>query len=361
MLRACDVDALRSGMKVGRDVLDLEGKVILKKNTTLNSETIQSLIGKNIFSVYVEDMEDDDDASEMTKQDFLLDNEYLECYKKTYDRVQNIYYTLGRGGDLDMDDLNFILDHKNIEELCDGATAVTQIHNMTRDGDYIIHHATNVGILAGLMSHWLGYDSNKTRELVMTGMLSDVGKMKIPKEILNKQGKLEPDEFEKMKRHVDYGYDMLKFSPIQSHKDVLLGILHHHERCDGSGYPNRIKEESITDFGKIITILDIYDAMAANRSYAKRNSPFDIFQILYEDILNGKLDTHFGILFMRRLCHSLNGNWVGLDNGQRAKIVYVDESRVTAMPIVQTTKNEFIDLNRNHNVKIEALLTANEV
>ena len=101
--------------------------------------------------------------------------------------------------------------------------------------------------------------------------------------------------------------------------------------------------------------------MAANRSYAKRNSPFDIFQILYEDILNGKLDTHFGILFMRRLCHSLNGNWVGLSNGQRAKIVYVDESRVTAMPVVQTTKNEFIDLNRNHEIKIEALLTANEV
>ena len=359
LLVACDVNALRSGMKVGREVKDMDGKIILTKNTILNAETIQSLIGKNIFSVYVEEV--DDNASEMSQHDFLLDNEYIELYKKTFDRVQNIYYTLGRGGELDMNDLNYILDQKNIDELCNGAKAVTQIHNMTRDGDYIIHHATNLGILAGLMSHWMNYSNDKTRELVMTGILCDVGKMKVPKEILNKTGKLSAEEFDTMKRHVDYGYDMLKFSAIQSHKDVLMGILHHHERCDGSGYPNRVKGDNISDFGKIITILDIYDAMAANRSYAKRNSPFDIFQILYEDVLNGKLDTTFGIAFMRRLCHSLNGNWVGLNNGQRAKIVYVDESRVSAMPIVQTTKNEFIDLNRVHDIKIEALLTANEV
>ena len=360
MLKSCGVDALRSGMKVGRDVLDLDGKVILRANTILDMELIQKMIGQNVFSVYVE-VNEDDDTSAIVEEEFLLDSEYLFTYKATYNHVQNIYYKLGKGEPLDMDALNEILEPINIATLCDGATAVTQIHNMTRDGDYVIHHATNVAILGGLMAHWMNYRLEQTRELVMAGFLSEVGKMKVPKEILNKSGKLTPEELETVKRHVDYGYDMLKDSPIKNHTAVLSGVLHHHERCDGTGYPNHLRGEGISDYGKIIAILDIYDAMAANRSYAKRNSPFDIFKIIYEDVLAGKLDTRYGILFMRKLCHSLNGNWVGLSNGQRAKIVYVDESRVTSFPIVQTTKNEFIDLNKNHDVKIEALLTANEV
>ena len=64
---------------------------------------------------------------------------------------------------------------------------------------------------------------------------------------------------------------------------------------------------------------------------------------------------------MRKLRNALNGNWVGLSDGQRAKIVYIDEARVTAQPIVQTVKNEFIDLNKKSDLKVETLLTANEI
>ena len=359
MLVSYDVDVLRSGMKVGRDVLDLDGKVILKKNTTLNAELIQNLIGHNIFSVYI-DEEEEDDTSEIS-EDHLLDNEYLDHYKKTFDKVQDLYYKISRGLELDTRDLDVILEETNLKTLCDGATAVTQIPNMTRDGDYTIHHATNVGILAGLVGRWIGYKKEEISDIVMSGLLSEIGKVKIPKEILNKKGKLEPEEFEQMKRHVDYGYDMLKVSSIKNKTAVLSGVLHHHERCDGTGYPNHLKGDQISDFGKIIAIMDIYDAMAANRSYAKRNSPFDIFKVLYEDVLKGKLDTRFGILFMRNLRRSLNGNWVGLNDGQRAKIVYIDEARVISQPVVQTAKNEFIDLNKKTDLKVEALLTAKEV
>ena len=358
MLVSYDVDVLRSGMKVGRDVLDLDGKVILKKNTTLNADLIQNLIGQNVFSVYIDEEAEEESA---ISEDHLLDNDYLEHYKKTLDKLQGLYYKVSSGLELDTRDLDYILEPENISKLCDGATAVTQIHNMTRDGDYTIHHAANVGILAGLVGKWLQYKKDQIAEIVAAGMLSEIGKVKVPKEILNKKGRLEPEEFDQIKRHVDYGYDMLKVSPIKNQTAVLSGVLHHHERCDGTGYPNHLKGDQISDYGKIIAILDIYDAMAANRSYAKRNSPFDIFKVLYDDVLKGKLDTRFGILFMRNLRRSLNGNWVGLDDGQRAKIVYIDEARVISQPVIQTTKNEFIDLNKKTDLKIEALLTAREV
>ena len=359
MLVSYDVDVLRSGMKVGRDVLDLDGKVILKKNTTLNADLINKLIGQNVFSVYIDEVEEEENAT--ISEEHLLDNDYLEHYKKTFDKVQDTYYKISRGLELDTRNLDDITNEENIKKLCDGATAVTQIHNMTRDGDYTIHHATNVGILAGLVGKWLGYKKEQITEIVVAGMLSEIGKVKVPKEILNKKGKLEPEEFDQIKRHVDYGYDMLKVSPIKNQTAVLSGVLHHHERCDGTGYPNHLKGDQISDYGKIIAILDIYDAMAANRSYAKRNSPFDIFKVLYEDVLKGKLDTRFGILFMRKLRQSLNGNWVGLNDGQRAKIVYIDEARVISQPVVQTVKNEFIDLNKKPDLKVEALLTAREI
>ena len=80
--------------------------------------------------------------------------------------------------------------------------------------------------------------------------------------------------------------------------------------------------------------------MAADRSYARRRSPFDIFQILMDDILAGKLDTHYGIPFIRNLCRDLNGSWVKLTTGEKGRIVYIDESRVSSLPITAEEAGE---------------------
>ena len=361
MLKSYDVTELRAGMKVGRAVKDLDGKTIIKSNVKLTGDMIDSLRGKNIFSVYI-DVTPEDYKPAATSQEHLLDLEYMACYRTCFSATQNLYYGFANTGKLDMSELSELLRVENISELCDdGAKSITQIHNMKRDGDYIIHHALNVGILAGIMARWLDYKASQVGELVMAGVLSEIGKMKISRGILNKTGKLDADELEEVRKHVVYGYAMLLESPLKNLKNVLFGVLHHHERCDGSGYPSKIKGNKISDFGKIIALLDIYDAMATNRSYAKRNSPFDIIKVLYGDALGGKLDTRFVVMFVKKLLQAINGSWVGLSDGQRAKIIYIDDSRVTAQPIVQTIKGDFIDLNRRSDLQVVALLTANEV
>lgn len=360
MLKSYDVTELRTGMKVGRAVKDLDGKTLVKENVKLTNDIIQSLIGKNIFSVYI-DVTPEDYAPTGAKTEHLLDLDFLRCYKNCFIATQNLYYGFARTGKLDKAELVEILRAENITELCgDGAKAVSQIHNMKRDGDYIIHHALNVGILAGIMAQWLGYRSTQVGELIMVGLLSEIGKMKVSKAILNKKDKLTAEELAEVRRHVEFGYVMLSHSPLQNLKNVLLGVLHHHERCDGSGYPSKLKGDKISDFGKIAAVLDIYDAMATNRSYAKRNSPFDIINVLYGDALAGKLDTRFVVVFVKKLLQAINGCWVGLSDGQRAKIVYLDDSRVTSLPVVQTTKGEFIDLSNRSDIKVDALLTAQE-
>lgn len=361
MLRPYDVTELRSGMKVGRAVKDFDGKIIIKENVKLTPELLDRLRGKNVFSVYI-DVTHEEYAPVSNKQDHLLDSDYIRCYKNCFVTTQNLYYGCANTGELDMKELADLVRADNIAELCeDGAKAITQIHNMKRDGDYIIHHALNVGILSGIMAQWLDFKAEKLGELVMTGLLSEIGKMKISKGILNKTGKLDEDEFNEVKKHAVYGYAILLNSPLKKLKNVLLGVLHHHERCDGSGYPSGLKGDKISDFGKIIAVLDIYDAMATHRAYAKRNSPFDIIKVLYNDALAGKLETRFVVTFVKKLLQAINGSWVGLSDGQRAKIVYIDDSRVTALPIVQTANEEFIDLNRRTDLKVDSLLTANEV
>ena len=360
MLKSYDVTELRAGMKVGRAVKDFDGTTLINANVKLTSEMLDSLRGKNIFSVYI-DVTPEDYAPTEASQEHLLDDDYIACYKKCFAMTQNLYYGFANTGKLDRNSLVELIRADNISELCDdGAKAVTQIHNMKRDGDYIIHHALNVGILAGIMAHWLDYRATQVGELVMAGILSEVGKMRISKGILNKTEKLDKDELAEVRKHVVYGFAYLMESPLRNLKNVLLGVLHHHERCDGSGYPSKLKDDKISDFGKIIAILDIYDAMATNRAYAKRNSPFDIVKVLYGDALAGKLDTCFVVVFVKKLLQAINGSWVGLSDGQRGKIVYLDDSRVTALPIVQTTKGEFIDLNRRTDIKVDALLKAHE-
>lgn len=360
MLRSYDVTELRVGMKVGRAVKDLDGTTLIKPNVTLTSDMLDILRRKNVFSVYI-DVTPEDFKPTGASLEHLLDNEYVTCYKKCFSTTQNLYYGFANTGKLGMAELAEIIRAENISELCDdGAKAITQIHNMKRDGDYVIHHALNVGILAGIMAHWLNYRATQVGELVIAGLLSEIGKMKVSKGILNKTEKLDDEELAEVRKHVVFGYALLIESPLKNLRNVLMGVLHHHERCDGSGYPSKLKNDKISDFGKIIAILDTYDAMATNRSYAKRNSPFDIIKVLYGDALAGKLDTHFVVVFVQRLLQAINGSWVGLSDGQRAKIVYLDDSRVTNLPVVQTTNDQFIDLNRRSDLKVVALLTAQE-
>lgn len=357
MLKAYAIENLRSGMKVGRDVVEADGNTLLTAGTILNNDIIFNLLDRPIFSIYIEEP---DVEADISGKEFLLDNNYVTTYNEVYESVGDIFTNLRESGQLDIDNLHQLIRSKRMRELSNGAKAVSQIHNMTRSGGYLIHHCIHVAILAGLMARWMRLPVDKGENLVAAGLLHDVGKLKISEAILDKPGKLTDEEFAEVKKHPAYGYEMLKNTALSMNRDILLGVLQHHERCDGSGYPNHAVKDQISDFGRILAILDVYDAMAADRVFAKRRSPFDVFDVLHDDVLSGKLDPEYGVKFIRYVGHALNGNWVMLSDGRRGRIVYIDESRVNALPVVQTTTGEFVDLNRSSDVKIDYVLTASE-
>ena len=232
---------------------------------------------------------------------------------------------------------------------------------MTAKGEYTIHHSLHVAILAGLMGKWLKMPQKDQLRLITAGSLILIGNLRIEQAMLDKEGVLTPDERKIMQEHPKFGHELIMAGGLGEDKEIAEAVLQYHERGDGSGYPRGLVKEEIGKFARVLAIMDMYDAMASDRSYAKKRSPFEVFNILSDDIMNGQLDTEFGFRFIRRVCHSLNGNWVKLSNGEAGKIIYIDESRLAALPVVQTMDGEFMDLNLRTDVKVEYLLTSREI
>jgi metal dependent phosphohydrolase len=196
---------------------------------------------------------------------------------------------------------------------------------------------------------------------MLSGLFHSIGKLYMPADILDKPGKLTDQEQLTIHQYPEKGYEILCQSGLQGETEIVDGIRQHHERGDGSGYPHKRKMDKIGIFGRIIGILDVYDAMTANRVYAKRKSPFEAFDALLADMMAGKLDATYGVLFVKKVCQALIGSWVRLSNGKKAKIIYIDQSRTSALPIVETEDGNFWDIATKQGVSITCLLTYDEL
>lgn len=314
---------------------------------------------EDLSHVGAKETEEDHKKSDSSMES-MLDPEYVKAYDVVMDMLRKLLNPQQVSRGIDLDAIGQLIADRQLDKLCDGARAVAQIHNMNREGSYLLHHSLHVAILAGLMGRWLHWPREYRERLLLAGLLHDVGKLKISDDILNKPGRLTPSEMNIVRHHSTYSAEILARCGLAGEADIMAGVLQHHERGDGSGYPSGIKKEIISPFGKILAILDIYDAMAANRAYAHKVSPFEIFDRLNADMMEDKIDAEYGVLFVKKICHALTGSWLRLTNGEKAKIVYIDQSRTHSLPIVETPDGKFYDLAHDGKVKIVELLTLSE-
>ena len=183
---------------------------------------------------------------------------------------------------------------------------------------YTFNHSIDVGAMAGILAHKLGFAQSFVKDATLAGMLHDIGKQKIPKEILNKTSSLTDEEFEIMKKHPQLGYDMIKDSKIIS-EEIKLGVLNHHENVDGTGYPNGIKDEEIGDIAKIISIVDAFDALVTDRPYRKAQTPAKAIEEMYS--MSQKFDYTYFVIFLSIINAYPNGTIVQLSNNETAVVV----------------------------------------
>ena len=196
---------------------------------------------------------------------------------------------------------------------------------------YLLEHSLNVGILSAHFARSLGMSQPEIEAAANSGLLHDLGKIKIPDEILHKPGRLTEDEMDVMKKHVEYGVDFL--SAMNLDEGLIRVVSEHHERLDGLGYPKRLKGEEISYNGRILAITDMYDALTADRCYKAGMPSQKALQILMKDS-ETKLDATLLQQFIKCIGIYPLGSLVELSN-QRVAMVMNQNDKQPLRPVVK--------------------------
>jgi len=241
----------------------------------------------------------------------------FEQSARAYQQTGNLIKTV-------MDDIRFgnQLSVKTIKEaasqcvdkVLENSDAMLLLTQLKHQDKYTAQHSLNVCILAILLGRELKFSIEELNSIGLCALLHDIGKMKVPLEILNKPGKLDGDELEIMRKHAQFGHDILMMAPNidQDAVDVAYG---HHEHLSGTGYPRGVDKTELSIFTKIVAVADAYDAITSDRVYQKGRSHFMALDILVKG-MNVEFEADLVIQFINCIGFYPQGNLVELSSGE---------------------------------------------
>jgi len=215
--------------------------------------------------------------------------------------------------------------------------AMLWLTNLKERDEYTSIHCMNVCIMAVSFGRTLGMDKAELEVLGLGGLLHDLGKMRVPPEILNKPSSLTFEEFEIMKTHPVEGYEMLKQQGGDLPAEALDIVKHHHERRNGKGYPSHLDGDKINNMTRIVAIVDVYDAITSDRCYHDAISPYDALKNMYEWV-NEDFDKELVESFIKCLGIYPIGSVVKLNLGHVGLVVSASENS-KLRPIVMLVQN----------------------
>jgi len=201
---------------------------------------------------------------------------------------------------------------------------------------YTSGHSTRVAQYARMIARQMGKTKEEQDEIYRAGLLHDVGKIRIPDEIINKPGKLTDEEYNIIKIHPVTGYHILK--GISTDDKIALAAKYHHERYDGKGYPHGLSGEKIPEVARILGIADSYDAMASNRSYRKA-LPQEIVRSEIEKGKGTQFDPDIADIMLRMIDEDKEYTLKQTDSMHR-KILIVDDEEKNHQSILEIMQNE---------------------
>lgn len=214
--------------------------------------------------------------------------------------------------------------------------------SIRKTDEYLYQHSISVCALTVSFGKFLGFDSGLLREVGLGAMLHDIGTMQVPGEIINKDSGLTDDEYEQIKKHVTYGRNIL--IETEGVTDIsMLTAYEHHERIDGTGYPQGLKNDQISKSGKIIAIVDVYDALTTKRCFRHLTPPSEAIKMIFE-WASTKFDKELVQKFIKCIGIYPVGSLVRLESGLLA-VVFDHSTEDLLRPVVRVvydTRNQRI-------------------
>ncbi len=350
-MRKILVEQLRPGMKFTKSLFDGSLNIVLPAGKILDQYALKNLKTRNVEYVetagdLLEETEPQKTAqtAEPEKKKILVDKgtaRHLEIYKEIISTLSYLYNRYKMGHTFETDKLqqtatklvNAIMVEKN-------PNTFINLVNVTGKGDYLFHHILNTTILAVLLGKKLGYSMVKLVNVALAGMTFELGMIKIPAFIIEKETKLSSEERNQINTHPILSYQIIT-RDLNLPVEIARVGLEHHERWDGTGYPRHIKGNEISEVSRIISIIDTYEALTKNRVYREKRDSYDAMKhILSEG--SKKFDPELLKNFLSMMSIYPVGSFVRLNNNAIAKVTAADPVS-PFRPTVKIIYDEFGD------------------
>lgn len=343
---------VKPGMIIEQAVIDRAGRVLIARGTVLDDYLIASLKKMGVPGIYIrtgiveekpeKQPEIAAEAQRQIEQLSVADRAKVclseSVKKRVAEGVQYLYQDTESEG---FTDVTKSITDDLMKAISDNDAIAVDISELKISDEYTFKHSVDVATMAMIVSHHYGFTDQEVYEIGISGLLHDIGKSRIPNELLNKAGKLTDEEFALMKQHSLLGYGILKDKSDLS-KSIKLGVLQHHEKNNGTGYPMGVTAEKINLFAKIIAVADIYDALVTERPYKKAFTPRDAVEMIMA--MTEELDVTVMKSFLESVILYPVGTNVELSTGEMAKVVSNNPQYVLRPKVVGLTTGRVYEL-----------------
>lgn len=219
------------------------------------------------------------------------------------------------------DDIEQIGDttQKLISSLSSKKDILVNIADIKMYDDYTYHHSLSVAIMSIAIGLELGLNNQMLNDIGIAGLLHDIGKVSVPIDIITKPSRLTPEEFEIVKMHPVYAAKHMKERHLVN-ENVYKGIIQHHEKMDGSGYPFHLSGKEIHPYARILAVADVYDALTSHRPYRVPSPPNEAIEYIMAGT-GTQFDEIIIKAFLRKVAPFPIGSTVSLSNGETACVI----------------------------------------
>lgn len=328
-MRKISLDIVRPGMILAKPVLGSTGQILLKSGIEIKPQYISYLRRLGINNLYVRD----DRIQDVEVSDVISEETRHEARLLVKRIIGNLQSPGSQIKSINIQDKEVVKTvNRIIEELINNKDLIVQLVDIRTKDDYLFAHSVNSTVLATLVAAKMNYDQ-KTLKLLATGcLLHDIGMVTVPEHILKKPDELTEDEFETVKKHPEYGFEIFKKSPLFDARAGAV-ILQHHERSNGRGYPRGLENERINKLAKIVSIADVYDAMTSEKFHRQSYYPHQAIELLMSrggEYFDMEILNHF----LAAVAAYPVGFHVFLSNGESG-LVIANNHEMTLRPVVR--------------------------
>ena len=352
-MKRTSIAKLREGLVSKENIFVPETNIpIVLEGSMLTNRIIEMLIRHGTTEMFVEHTDDVDDGYEEPIPKIMpLINQKLR--DEALDGIRRMFTIVNEGSHEEnmttafqaVKEVGDVVDEL-VDTLSDEASAFVHIAGIKSYDDYTYHHSLSVAVLSIAIAKSLGLPEDEQKLIGRSAMLHDIGKTLVPVELINKPGKLTDEEFKIIQQHPSLGYEYLVKMNVGDER-IWPGVLYHHEKLDGRGYPTGKQGDDLPLISKIIAIADVYDAVTSYRSYRKPMPPTDAMELIMSET---GFDYDIVVAFMEKIEPYPHNSVVELSDKRHGIVI---DTTYSQRPIIRIRDSEeIVDLMDMHNLNL---------